>query len=137
MPSRFSRDKDGHPIRDHESTTYVSSFETAEDFGLILRKEALRRGSGTAKKIIVLLDGAESLENLGRINFPGCLQIVDFYHAMEHLDQLLEALWGKEDPKFKQQYRRWTKWLLKDKVQKIIDQAREWSVGRACEATVE
>jgi hypothetical protein len=135
--TQHTRDKDGHPIRDHESTTYVSSFERAEDFGLILRKEALRRGSGTAKKIIVLLDGAESLENLGRINFPGSLQIVDFYHAMEHLDQLLEALWGKGHPDFKKQYRRWAKWLLKNNVQRIIDQARQWSAGLACEEAVE
>jgi len=53
-----------------------------DNFGLLLRKEALRRGSATAGKIVLLIDSAEGLENMGKINFPGCLQIVDFFHAM-------------------------------------------------------
>ena len=130
-------DEKGHPIRDHDSTTYVSSFDTSEKFGLRLCEEAKRRGCGSAQKIVLLMDGALGLKNLGRLNFHGSEQIVVFYHAMEHLDDLLKALWGKDHPDFKKQYGRWTKLLLKDGVEKIIAQAREWSVGHACEAVVE
>jgi hypothetical protein len=107
-----------------------------EDFGLLLRKEALRRGSGTAGQIVVLIDGAAGLENLGRVNFPDALQIVGFYHAMEHLKTLLEALWGKEHPDIKKQRHRWAKLLLKDGVEKIIQQARLWSGGKASQEGV-
>lgn len=127
--TQHKRDEKGSPIRDHDSTTYVSTLGPVEDFGLLLRREALHRGSGTAGKVIVLIDGASGLENLGRINFSGCLQIVDFYHATEHLQQLLETLWGKEHPDFKKQLRRWTKLLLKNGVEKIIQQARAWSLA--------
>lgn len=130
-------DEQGHPMRDHDSTSYVCSFDSLEGLGLILRQEARRRGSGTAHQIVLLIDGASGLENLGRINFPGCVPIVDFYHALEHLDDLLEALWGKDPPDFKKQFGRWTKCLLKDRVEKIIAQAREWSAGTASEAAVE
>ena len=134
--TQHKRDEEGRPIRDHESTTYVSTLGSVEDLGLLLRWEARRRGSGTAGKIILLIDGAAALENLGLINFPGCLQIVDFYHAMGHLKELLEALWGKEHPKFKKFYRRWTKRLLKDGVQDLIDHARTESQGQSTEVAV-
>ena len=111
--------------------------DNVEDLGLNLRREALRRGSATAGKVVVLIDGALCLETLGKINFPGCLQIVDFYHAMEHLDALAGALLGKTHPDHKKQYRRWTKLLLKNGVEKIIAQAREQSSGQACAEAVE
>jgi hypothetical protein len=94
--TQHRRDQDGSPLRDHDSTSYLASFECAEDFGIRLRREARRRGSGTAKEVVVLMDGAAALEKLGSINFPGCQRIVDFYHACEHLGHVLEAIWGKD-----------------------------------------
>jgi hypothetical protein len=134
--TQHKRDEKGRPIRDHNSTTYLSTFGTVEHLGLLLRWEARRRGSGTAGKIILLLDGALGLENHGEINFPGCLQIVDFYHALQHLKELLEALWGKEHPDFKKLYRQGTGRLLKNGAQKIIDEARAQSQGQPSEAAV-
>jgi len=134
--TQHQRDQNGSPIRDHDSTSYISTLAPVEDFGLLLRKEALRRGSGTAGKIVLLIDGAAGLENLGRINFPGALQIVDFYHAFEHLKTLLESLWGKDHPHIKKQRHRWAKLLLKDGVQQIIQQARLWSRDKATREAV-
>jgi len=48
----------GLPVRDPDSTTYVGSFETAEEFGGRIRLEALRRGLGRALKVVFLGDGA-------------------------------------------------------------------------------
>jgi hypothetical protein len=134
--TQHKRDQNGSPIRDHDSTSYIATLAPVEDFGLLLRKEALRRGSGTAGKIVVLIDGAAGLENLGRINFPGALQIVDFYHAFEHLKTLLESLWGKDHPHIKKQRHRWAKLLLKDRVRQIIQQARLWSRDKATQEGV-
>jgi len=41
-------DEKGRPVRDYESTTYVSSFKPIEAFGPLLRREAIRRGRGGA-----------------------------------------------------------------------------------------
>jgi hypothetical protein len=129
--TQHTRDEKGRPIRDHNSTSYLATFGTVEDLGVLLRKEAVRRGSGTAGKIILLMDGALGLEKQGALNFPGSLQIVDFYHAMEHLKQLQEALWGKETPAFKKHYKQGRKLLLKNGVQKIIDQAEALNQGES------
>src|SRR5207248_512150 len=115
-----------------ESTTYVSSFQNIHAFGPILRREALRRGMGTVGKVILLIDGAAGLANMGRINFKDCVQIVDFYHALEHGGLVLQALLGNKDhPEYKKRLRRWAKQLLKDKVQDLIEETRRECAGKS------
>jgi hypothetical protein len=124
-------DEKGHPVRDWESTTYISSFQNIGEFGPMLRREALRRGMGSVRKVILLIDGALALGKMGQINFKDCVQIVDFYHAMEHAALVLEALLGKGHPDYKKQLRRWAKRLLKDKVQKLIAETRHKCTGKS------
>jgi hypothetical protein len=130
-------DEKGHPVRDWESTTYVSSFKSSDEFGPCLRQEALRRGMAGAGKVVLLIDGAQALEHLGRQNFKDCVQIVDFYHALEHAGHVLAALIGKEHPEYKRQLRRWAKRLLKDKVQALIEQSRKQCAGKPQAEAVE
>jgi hypothetical protein len=122
-------DEKGRPVRDYESTTYVSSFKPIEDFGPLLRQEAIRRGMGSAGKVVLLIDGAGGLENMGKDCFKDSVQIVDFYHAMEHAGLVLTALIGKDHPDYKRRLRRWAKRLLKDKVQVLIDETRKECAG--------
>lgn len=118
-------DEKGHPVRDWESTTYVSTFKPVADFGPLLRQEALRRGFGRAGKVAVLIDGAVGLGNMATLAFPDCVQIVDFYHAMEHAGLVLDALGiGKGHPDRKARLRRWAKKLLKDKLETLIEETR-------------
>jgi hypothetical protein len=130
-------DEKGHPVRDYQSTTYVSSFKSIDAFGPLLRQEAIRRGMGSAGKVVVLIDGAVGLENMGRQCFKDCLQIVDFFHAMEHAGHVLDALIGKSHPDYKKRLRRWAKRLLKDKVQALIKEARQKCAGQPQAAAVE
>ena len=130
-------DAKGHPVRDHDSTTYVSSFQTISEFGPMLRQEAIRRGMGSAGKVVVLIDGAAGLENMGKDCFKDCDQIVDFYHAMEHAGKVLEALLGKNHPEHKAQQRRWAKRLLRDKVASLIKETRQAGAKLPQKAAVE
>ena len=130
-------DEEGHPIRDWESTTYVSSFKSIDEFGPLLRQEAIRRGMGTVGKVVLLVDGAAGLENMGKLNFKDCVQIVDFYHAMEHAGEVLALLIGKTHADFKKRQRHWAKRLLKDKVQALIHQARQECAGKPHAQAVE
>jgi hypothetical protein len=130
-------DEKGHPVRDYDSTTYVSSFKSIDEFGPLLRQEAIGRGMGGAEKVVVLIDGAPGLENMGRLCFKDCLQIVDFYHAMEHAGHVLEAGIGKTHPDYKKRLRAWAKRLLKDKVEVLIKEARKQCAGTPQETAVE
>jgi hypothetical protein len=130
-------DEQGRPVRDWESTTYVSSFKPIQDFGPLLRQEGFRRGMATAKAIVLLIDGATGLENMGKQNFKGCVQIVDFFHAMEHAGRVLEALLGKNHPDYEPRLHRWAKRLLKDQVQALINETRKECAGTPRATAVE
>ena len=90
--TQSGRDEKGRPMRDEASTTYVAAIESAEDFGLRLYTEAWRRGWQRARKKVVIGDGALWIWNLADQHFPGALQIVDLYHARQHLWELAPKL---------------------------------------------
>jgi hypothetical protein len=113
-----------HPERDYGSTTYLAAIVSADEFGPLLRNEAIRRGMGSAKTVVFLGDGAVWVWKLARLNFPGAICILDYYHACEHLNLLAAALYGEGTAMAKRRYRLWKKWLLKDKVVEIISQAK-------------
>jgi hypothetical protein len=85
-------DQDGFAIRDADSTTYTGAIETAEEFGKRMYLEAWNRGWNRAQKKVVMGDGAEWIWNLAEQHFPGAIQIVDLYHARQHLWELARKL---------------------------------------------
>jgi hypothetical protein len=95
-------DKDGYAIRDPGSTTYVGAIETAEEFGKRIYVEAWKRGWSRAQKKVVLGDGAEWIWNLAQQHFPGAIQIVDLFHARQHLWELARKLHPNEQAKQKE-----------------------------------
>ena len=121
---RKPAEPDQRPERDYGSTTYLAAIVSADDFGPLLRKEAIRRGMGSAQTVVFLGDGAVWVWKLARLNFPGAICILDYYHACEHLSLLSVALYGEGTALAKRRYRLWKKWLLKDKVADIITQAK-------------
>jgi hypothetical protein len=136
--TQHTTDEEGHPVRDYESTTYVSSFGSIEEFGPALRQDAIRRGLASALQVVLLIDGAEGLANMGRLCFSRAIQIVDFYHALEHAGRVLVALLGsKEHPDYQKRLGRWARRLLNDKVAQLIAQARQESTGKASAQAVE
>lgn len=85
-------DKEGYAIRAPDSTTYVGAIETAEEFGKRLYCEAWKRGWSRAEKKVVMGDGSEWIWNQAKEHFPGATQIVDLYHARQHLWELARKL---------------------------------------------
>lgn len=87
-----SFDSKGQPQRDPFSSVYVSTFGEVCELSRLLHSEALKAGYPTAKKVVFLGDGAEWIWNMAEDRFRGAVQIVDFYHACEHLYALCETL---------------------------------------------
>jgi len=129
--TQHTEDDKGRPLRDHESTTYLSGFQSPSDFGIALRRETIRRGLFSAKEVVLLIDGAAGLEKLGHDYFPDAVQIVDFYHALEHMQTLIETLWGKEDAAWNKRRRHyWKKLMSHNGIERIIKQARKEALER-------
>ena len=95
-------DAEGRPMRDPDSTTFVSAIETADEFGLRIYREALDRGWDRTEKKVVLGDGAVWIWNIAEQHFTGAIQIVDLFHACQHLWDLARKLHPNDEAKQKQ-----------------------------------
>jgi uncharacterized protein UPF0236 len=118
-------DKEGYAIRDPDSTTYTGAIETAEEFGKRIYVEAWKRGWSRAEKKVVMGDGAEWIWNLADQHFPGAVQIVDLYHARQHLWELARRLHPNDAVSQKAWMKVHQKRLLdKGKIEKLVSALR-------------
>ncbi len=94
-------DKEGYAVRDPDSTTYVAAIETAAEFGPRIYLECWNRGWEQAEKKVVIGDGAEWIWNIADDHFPGAIQIVDLFHARQHLWDVARKLYPNQEPEQK------------------------------------
>jgi len=114
-------DEEGYAIRDPDSTTYTGAVETAEEFGKRIYLEAWQRGWSRAEKKVVMGDGAEWIWNLAEQYFPGAVQIVDQYHARQHLWELVRKLYPKDEVNQNVWMKTYQRRLLdKGKIEKLV-----------------
>src|SRR5216683_8204524 len=106
--SAESLDEEGTPIRDAGSVTYSAALESASaldtaaaraPFAQRVGREALRRRFEQALHQVVLGDGAPWIWNIAEDQFPEAVQIVDRFHAKQHLSELGKALYGLTAPR--------------------------------------
>ncbi len=106
--SAESRDEEGIPIRDEGSVTYSAALESAAaldtaaaraPFAERVWREATRRRFCQAPRRVVLGDGAPWIWNIADEQFPDATQIVDRFHAKQHLSDLGKALYGPTAPR--------------------------------------
>ena len=82
----------GDPVQDPGSATYISTFEPAATFATQTKAEYHRRGFDQIRQPIVMGDGAKWIWNIAAQHFPAATQIVDYFHAREHLADLTKLL---------------------------------------------
>lgn len=114
-------DQEGYPIRDPDSTTYTGAIESAEEFGRRLYAQACGRGWSRALQKVVIGDGAEWIWNLVALHFPGAIQVVDLYHARQHLWEVARKLYPNDQGKQKAWMKIHQKRLLdRGKIEKLV-----------------
>ena len=91
----FTQDKldaKGYPVRDPGSSSYIATFEPASVFAGFVEAEGIRRGAGHVRQFTILGDGAAWIWGIASSKFPEATQIVDLFHAREHLHDLARLL---------------------------------------------
>jgi hypothetical protein len=125
--TQTTTDDQGRPVRDDGSTTYTGAIETAAEFSRRIYTEAHQRGWGRAQVKVVMGDGADWIWNICEEQFPGAIQIVDLYHARQHLWDL----GGKLHPNDEKVKRRWVMahqhFLDDGKIEKLVAKLRSLS----------
>jgi Uncharacterised protein family (UPF0236) len=118
-------DKEGYPIRDRDSTTYTGAIESAEEFGRRIYAQTCGRGWSRALKKVVIGDGAEWIWNLVALHFSDAMQIVDLYHARQHLWEVARKLYPNNEGKQKAWMKIHQKRLLdRGKIAKLVGALR-------------
>lgn len=101
--SAEGRDKDRTPVRDEgsiscsaaiESAAQKDTDETPSAFAARVAREAARRAFDCASRRAVLGDGAKWIWNLANEHFPDAVQIVDRFHAKQHLSDVAKSIYG-------------------------------------------
>ena len=99
-------DRDSRPTRDHGSVSYSAAIESAASldtnpdpsaFARRMRREVERWGFTLTRRRVVLGDGAQWIWRIADEDYPGAIQIVDLWHAEEHLWLVARALF-RDDP---------------------------------------
>jgi len=94
---------DEQGIDEAHGAVYVAAQEPAEQFGSRLYMAAAQAGVQVAKQTVVIGDGAEWIWNLADHHFLGATQILDLWHACEHIHDLARTYYGEAS----EQGKRW------------------------------
>lgn len=121
--TQTARDDKGRPVRDAASSSFVGAIETVDVFSSRIVAEAIRRGLYEAEKVVVLGDGAAWIRQMTEMHFPQAMQIIDLYHAREHLSDLCKLLFPSDDKRISLYRMRWWSDLDQGMVEKIIREA--------------
>lgn len=81
-------------------TSYVAHLGGAESVGEMTWSEARQRGWEQAQETQVIGDGAGWIWNQASLHFPHSRQLVDWYHAKQHLHEAARLLKSEGTPAF-------------------------------------
>jgi len=117
-------DKNGNvQARDVE---HVATMGDSEAIGDRVYALAFRRGVEKAREVVVLADGGRWIWKQARDNFPEAVQILDFYHASEHLADIARAWYGSEGPNANKWLEKRKSDFLEGRFERVMNSIRAW-----------
>jgi len=99
---------------------HTGGFSEAEDFGKKLYVLAAKRGYEQALEVIFLGDGAKWIWKMASYHFPKAIQILDWYHAEEHLWNVCKLVYGEGAKKTEDWVREQLEYLSQGDVEAVI-----------------
>jgi len=100
--------------------TYVAHLGGPEPFGRQIWAEARQRDWMKAEDSLAIGDGATWIWNLVSEHFYASHQLVDWFHASEHLAEAARVLYGEGTAQQRTWYRRWTQQLYLGHARKLV-----------------
>ncbi|MDQ3704233.1 MAG: ISKra4 family transposase [Chloroflexota bacterium] len=105
---------------------YVATLGNVDTFAPLLGALAHQHGHHAAKEVVVIGDGAPWIWQLAAKQFHGAVQIVDFFHAAQHLAALAEARFGKDSPQSREWLAARQEELRTNGLDKVLCDIRAW-----------
>ena len=101
---------------------YVARRGKAEDFGKVLYTLAVTYGLHRAHQLVVLGDGAVWIWRLVAEHFPGAVQIVDLWHAREHVWKVARVVFGPNTPRASAWAEHACSLLVEGKIEDLVEE---------------
>jgi hypothetical protein len=102
------------------NNSYVAHLGGPEVFGRQIWAEARQRSWMDAEDSLTIGDGAPWIWNLVGEHFYTSHQLVDWFHATQHLAEAAHNLYGEGTPQHRRWYRRWETKLYQGHVRSLI-----------------
>ncbi len=90
-----TRGPDGVVVVETTEVSYFSRLTDAETFGQLALVETHRRGTATAGTVVAVQDGSAWAQGVVDLHRPDAVRILDFPHAVEHLNAAAQASYGE------------------------------------------
>ena len=101
---------------------YVARRGKAEDFGKLLYALAVKYGLQRVHQLVVLGDGAAWIWRLVAEHFPGAVQIVDIWHAREHVWKVARGVFGPNTPEASAWAEHACSLLVEGKIEDLVEE---------------
>jgi Uncharacterised protein family (UPF0236) len=116
--------------------SYVAEVGSMEEAGERLSAEACRRGIGPEEEVVCLGDGAPSNWTQFDEHFANRIEVLDWYHAVEHLWQVGNGIFGQGTPEAVKWVKQWEGELWEGRIEAVIvalhrESRREGAEGEA------
>lgn len=105
---------------------YTATFDPVGVFEPLIARLAHEQGHHFAREVIVLGDGAAWIWRLTAAQFPFAIEIVDFYHASQHLWKIAEARFEGRTQEALAWVEARKSELLKDQVPAVLAEIALW-----------
>lgn len=109
---------------------YTATLDPVAAFEPLIATLAHEKGHHFAREVIVLGDGAAWIWRLAAAQFPRAIEIVDFYHASQHLGKIAQARFGAGSAAASMWVEQRKAELLQDEVGKVLAAIAAWEPER-------
>ena len=106
---------------------YYATTDCSAEFGKKLWTLANTSGADRCGKLIVVADGSPWIWQEAGKYFPKSIQILDFYHAADHIWDVAHARFGEGTEEANSWMKQQKEWLMQDKVTQVMANIQAWS----------
>jgi hypothetical protein len=110
---------------------YLATLERVDSFGDAVYARAHTHGVENADDVACIGDGAAWIWKSFAHHYPSSVQILDYYHASEHLGQVANARYGEATARARSWLKARQTDLLSDCVESVIRSIRSWKPADA------
>jgi hypothetical protein len=108
-----------------KNDTYYATLGNCHDFGKRVKTLSLRAGESKCRSVAVVADGSDWIWKQAGLYYTQRVQILDFFHASQHLYSLANTVFGEGDKQVSEWVHALQKKLREDEIVQVLQEVRK------------